>query len=272
MLIKQEGICFRKWPVKKAAAVILAVHGMGAHSERWDFMAKYLKAKKIAVYAIALRGFGEISGDKPGHVDSMDIYSKDIAVLKGIIKAENKGVPVFIAGESMGALIAHMTVLDFDSGYKGLIEIAPVYKDVMKMSLAKRANVAITGMFNPSKAIHMPFTAEELTRDNAVVKKIKADKREHRLASAGLLVQILLRELKVSLTEGRIHIPVLFLLAGKDMLGDTKYNLMLFDKIKAKKELHLYHDSYHALSIEKNRNEVFSDLYKWVKKILDSEF
>ena len=70
MLISKDSIYFRKWPVKNPKAVILAVHGMGAHSQRWEEMAKFLNLKKIAVYAVELRGFGDLR-QEPGYVKSM---------------------------------------------------------------------------------------------------------------------------------------------------------------------------------------------------------
>jgi alpha-beta hydrolase superfamily lysophospholipase len=266
MLINKNNIYFRKWLSPKSRAIVIAVHGMGGHSDRYALMAEFFKKKQISTYAIELRGYGELQGNNPGHVKSMNLYSEDIGVLKQIVKEENHNKPIFILGESMGAVVAHTTVVDFDRDYSGLIEIAPVYKDIMKISMGKRALIALTSLYNPAKGILMPFTTEELTRDKAIINKLNKDKRESKMASAGLLLGMMLREMKISLNEGKLHIPVLFMLAGHDMLGDTKYNMNLFKKIIADKELHFYKDSYHALTIEKNRNEVFKDIVGWINK------
>jgi alpha-beta hydrolase superfamily lysophospholipase len=265
MLISKDSIYFRKWPVKNLKAVILAVHGMGAHSQRWEEMAKFLNLKKIAVYAVELRGFGDLR-QEPGYVKSMGLYIKDIAVLKNIIKTENPGAPIFIMGESMGAVIAHMNVQEFDGDYKGLIEVSPVYQDVMDISPAKRAAIAFTAIFNPKKPVDMPFTAEMISRDPAIVKKLNSDKREIRVASAGLLLNILIYQLKIGAGLSKLKIPSLFLLAGSDKLGDVKFTQKLFGKMKNDREMELYKDSFHALTIDKNRKEVFTRLLEWIKK------
>ncbi len=270
MLINKNGIYYRKWQTKNSKAVILAVHGMGAHSERFAEMGNFFKTKRISVYALALRGFGELS-QRPGYVEAINIYYKDIAILKEIIKSENSKKPIFIIGESMGALIAHMTVLDCDSNYKGLIEVVPVYEDSMKISLMKKILIGFTALFIPAKPILMPFKSEELSRDVSILKRLKSDKREHRFASAGLLLGILLIQIKAMLNTAKIKIPVLFLLAGKDYLGKNSSSLKLFNKLKCDKEYHLYKDSFHALTIEKNRKQVFGDIYSWINNKLTKD-
>ncbi len=265
MLLNKNGVYYRKWAASNAKAVVLSVHGMGAQSERNTDMAAFLKIKKISTYAIELRGYGELA-QKPGYVKSMKVYSGDIAILKEIIKSENKGKPIFLLGESMGGVISHITVLDHDKDYAGLIEIVPVYLDNMKMSVMQKVAIAAAGIFSPEKPITMPFKTEQLTRDLGMVKKLNNDKREIKTASAGLLVSMLLNQLRAIGKPKGIKIPVLFLLAGKDMLGDVKFTMNFYNKLEADKEMKLYEDSYHSLTIEKNRKEVFKDIYEWIEK------
>ncbi len=267
MLKNKNGVFYRKWGTPDSKAAVLAVHGMGAHSERYKDMALFLNKKRISVYAIELRGYGELAGDKPGHVDSFKTYCGDIAGLKEIIKKENKGLPVFLLGESMGAVISHINILDYDADYAGLAESAPVYRDIMKISLLKRAAIALKAIIKPSEPVLMPFVSRELTRDPKVLEKLDSDPREHKYASAKLLLLMLFSQIRAVSRMSRIKTPVLLMAAGKDMLGDTGYTLKVFEKIKSPKTVKLYPDSYHALTIEKNRNEVFKDIYEWMEGI-----
>jgi alpha-beta hydrolase superfamily lysophospholipase len=263
MLINKNDVYFRKWVCKNSRAIILAIHGMGAHSERYMDMAKFLNSKKISTYSIALRGYGELFEKKCYRIKD---FCNDIKKLKEIIIKENPGKPIFILGESMGALIAHVNVMQYDNNFSGIIEIAPVYKDIMKINLLNRIKIAFLSILFPNSLIKMPFKTEELTRDKKMIFKLTKDKRETRVASAGLLLDILLNQIKVALFIKKIKLPVLFLLAQKDMLGDTNYNIKLFNKLNCDKELKAYKDSYHALTIEKNRKVVFKDIYNWIKK------
>lgn len=264
MLINQHGIHYRKWQVKKPKAVFLAVHGMGASSGRWEEMVKFFKPKKIGLYAIELKGFGDLAGSNPGHVPDMAMYNLDIATLKDIIMKENPKAPVLMIGESMGAVIAHTHMTDFDPVFAGVVEVVPVYNDVMAISIGKKVVIALTALFSPSKPIAMPFKSEELSRDLKIVEKLKKDKREHRFASAGLLLGMLQRQLKVIFNPGLMKTPCLMLLAGQDKLNDTRFAAKLFEKFKCEKKMILYQDAYHALTIEKNRKEIYADIFKWV--------
>ncbi len=266
MLKEKEGVYYRKWAVKNPKIIILAVHGMGAHSGRWEAFAKFMNKNKISVYAPELPGHGEIAGDKPGQVKNLDVYEKIVVKLLDIMKKENKGAKAVLCGESMGGLIAHLTMLDYSPDFAGLIEVVPVYKDVMKISLAKRIKIAITSIFNPSYTVQMPYTVKDLTHAADTVKKLEKDKREHRLACAGLLISILLGQLKAISNPSGIKIPVLFLVAGMDNLGDSKFTLKFFEKLKADKECKYYENDYHSLTIEKNKEEIFKDMLSWIKK------
>jgi esterase/lipase len=167
----------------------------------------------------------------------------------------------------MGAMISHMTVLKYDSDYKGLVEIAPVNKDIMNLNTLK---IAITAIFKPKQSVLMPFKTEDLTRDKIMGKKLNKDKREIKTASAGLLLGIGIRQLVIPMTIKKIKIPLLMVLAGKDSLGSTPYNIKLFNKFTCDKHLKVYQNSYHALTIDKNREEVFKGIYEWMsKKISD---
>ena len=264
MLKQYEGVHYRDWKVTDAKAAVLMVHGMGAHSGRWDYLAARLNAEKISGYGIELQGFGELSVGKIGHVDTMKIYHESLLMLKKLMNSENPGKPVFILGESMGGLIATTQVLSYDHDFSGFVAIVPAYKDALKISGPDRAKIFLQSIFNPSHPVKMPFVSEELTRDPDILAKIKADPREHRMASAGLLKDNLLEQAGVMLNISKIRVPVLMLLAGKDMLVDTSFAAELFKKIKTDKKYIVYPDSLHALTIEKNREEVFGDIIKWI--------
>jgi alpha-beta hydrolase superfamily lysophospholipase len=264
MLKQYEGVYYADWPAAGAKAAVLMVHGMGAHSGRYAYLAERLIAEKISGYAIELQGFGELSGGKIGHVDSMRKYHESLSKLKKLVNAENPGKPVFILGESMGGLIATTQALVYDHDFIGLVAIAPAYRDVLKISGPDRLKIFLQSIFNSAHAVKMPFVSEELTSDPGILAKIKADPKEHRMASASLLKDNLLEQLGIMLNIHNIKVPVLMLLAGKDMLVDTAFAIELFKKIKTDKKYIVYPDSLHALTIEKNREEVFGDIVKWI--------
>ncbi len=264
MLKQYKDVYYIDWTIPDAKAAVLMIHGMGGQSRRYTDLAERLNAGKIGGYAIELEGFGELAGEKKGHIDSMKKYHLAINTLKELVLSENPGKPIFILGESMGGLIATTQVLSYDSDYRGLISIAPAYKDVLKISLLRRVKIFIASLVDKTKGITMPFVNEELTSDPDILAKLKADPKEHKIASASLLKDNLMESLNIVANMGKMKIPVLMLLAGRDMLVDTPFAIKLFKKIKSDKKYILYPDSLHALTIERNREEVFKDIMRWI--------
>jgi alpha-beta hydrolase superfamily lysophospholipase len=264
MLVKSEGVFYREWTVRDPRAVMIMVHGMGAHSDRFKYFAERANAAGISVYAPELKGFGENIGFEKGDVESISEYHDSIRALR-LIAGKQSG-RVFLGGESMGGLIVTVHILKYDADYSGLIAIVPAFKDVFKINNADRAGIFINSIFNRHAQVEMPFTGEMLTHDPIILEHLHQDGLEHRLASAYLLKELLFEQLYVSANIKNLNVPVLMLCSGNDMLVDTEHSMKLFTRIKAPKELKVYERLFHALTIEDGREEVFRDILEWVKK------
>ena len=263
----KSGILYYKWVSKDPAKVFLLVHGMGAHSERWKFFAEHLLKKNISSYSLELRGFGQTT-DYKGHIDSLDTYYKDIARLVEIIKVENPGKKIILAGESMGGLIGFEFFLKHPKDTDALVCFSPAFANNMKLDYP---GVILPLLYNSKKQNVMPFTSAMCTRDTEYQKVMDADPREHRFATSSLLLQILFAQMRSTLFACKIEKPVLFLLAGddKDKLVDPKASKAVFKRMKGdNKKLIQYSDMLHALSIEAGREKVFEDIIEWIKEML----
>ncbi|MBL7158450.1 MAG: alpha/beta fold hydrolase [Candidatus Omnitrophica bacterium] len=261
----KSGILYREWTASDPEAVFLLVHGLGGHSERWKSLADFFLKKNISSYAIELRGFGETK-ELRGHVDSFKIYSNDILALRGIIEIENKDKKIFLIGESMGALLAFLLVPGEEDLFSGLICISPAFASRLNSSTLYYVKIFLSLFYNPKKQFTIPFTSEMCTRDPDCRKKMDDDKREHRLASSKLIFEIAKAQIKSAFLRKKIDIPLLFLLAGKDMLVNSEASRRLFKTIRAQdKTLLEYPGMYHALSVDAERAKVFQDMSGWVR-------
>jgi len=257
---------YKKWTTNNPDSVLLLVHGMGAHSARWNFLADFFIKNNISSYSIELKGFGETPGLK-GHIDSFKIYYKDILELLEIIKKENPGKNVFLLSESMGSLIAFMMAIKHPSLFDGLICISPAFANGMKIEIPDTIKMVMAAIYNPKKQFTIPFNSQMCTRDVEYQKIMDSNPLEHRLASARLLINIIFEQIRSNLLKNKINIPVLFLLAGKDMLVSPKASRAIFKGLKINdKTLIEYPEMYHALSIELGREKVFQDILDWIKK------
>jgi alpha-beta hydrolase superfamily lysophospholipase len=269
MLKKYMDIAYRQWKVKKPKGVFVLVHGMGGTSDRYKYFAAYFMKKGYSGYSMDLPGFGELAGENKGHVDKLATYHKHIEQMKEVAVDENPGKPVFLLGESMGGLIVASHVINYDEGYNGVIAIVPAFNDVFSFTIGERLGILIKSIVNPKYPVEMPFKEEDLTTDKRVISDLHKNKLEHRFASAGLLRRLMMEQLfNIDVKIKNLRIPILMLLSGRDHLVDEKFNEKMFRKIRSDKELKIYENSLHALTIEKNRMEVFKDIIKWTDKHL----
>ena len=265
--IETPDILYYKWAVQNPDAVFLLVHGMGAHSGRWGFLADWFLKQNISSYSLELKGFGEAPGVR-GHIDSLSIYYRDILKLADKIREENPGKKVMLLAESMGGLIAFMTAALYPGSFDGLIAISPAFANGMKISPLTMLDMVTAMLYNQKKQFKMPFNAQMCTVDGEYRKVMDADPREHRFATSRLLWEILVAQLKSGFVKDKIKIPVLFLFAGKDYLVNTGPGIKMFKSLKTdRKKMIEYPEMQHALSIEKDRDKVFSDILEWISSV-----
>lgn len=260
-------ILYRQWEVTDPKAVLLLVHGMGAHSARWNFLADYFKAKGFACYAIELKGYGATPDRPRGHIDSFNIYYRDILKLNDIIKKDSPGRPVFLLAESMGGLIAFMMACQYPDKFAGQILISPAFQNGMKFQLSAYLTLISQIFVNPKKTVDMPFTSAMCTRDLDYQKVMDNNPDESRVASLKMLINILFAQMAALKLAKTLQVPSLFLIAGKDYLVNEKAGRQLFKNLQLKdKTLIEYPEMLHALSIDLGREKVFADIFNWLSK------
>ena len=262
----KRDILYRQWGCSSPRAAILLVHGLGGHSNNWEFLANFLAEHGISSYSIELKGFGKTEGIK-GHIDSLNTYIKDVRRLYNIIKKDHARQSVFIAGESMGGLIGFLTVIKKPRLFRGLVCISPGFASRMKFSLMEYFKMVSARFYNSRKQFVMPFTNEMCTRDPECKKIMDNDTLEHKLATPKLLQSILLGQLSSNLLKHKVRTDTLFLLAGSDTFVSSDASKKIFKGIKFEhKEIIEYPEMRHSLTMELGREKVFSDLLRWLEK------
>jgi alpha-beta hydrolase superfamily lysophospholipase len=265
----EAGLFYRCWPSNDTQAALLFVHGIGAHSARWDFAGEYFAARGYAGYALELKGFGQTPERPRGHIDSFNAYYRDILTLRKLIAKELPGKPIFLFGESMGSLISFLTAALYPNKFAGQILISPAFANGMKFPISAYLELLFFLLFDRQHQIKMPFTSAMCTRDPAYQQIMENNPDELRTASVKTLINVMLAQLQVKAAAKKITIPTLYLLSGKDYLVDGNFNKKLIPTlpIKGQKVIE-YPEMLHALSIDLEREKVFFDTENWLKEQL----
>ncbi|HPB68640.1 MAG TPA: alpha/beta fold hydrolase, partial [Candidatus Omnitrophota bacterium] len=262
----RTNVMYRKWGPPSPKVAVLCVHGLGGHSGRWGFLGEALAQKNMACYAVELKGFGEAEGLK-GHVDSFQIYFDDIRALRAIIKNDHPRGKVFLAGESFGGLLAFLLAVSDPGVCDGLICLSPAFKSRLKFPARVYASMIFCCLFHPRKQFTVPFCAPMCTRDTDYQKVMDGDQREHRFATARFLANSLAAQIRSQFLKGRLSLPTLFLLAGRDVMVDPGASLGIYKSLNVKdKTIVRYPEMAHALSIDRGREKVFEDIAAWLEE------
>jgi len=265
--IPESNVLYRAWTVANPQACLLLVHGMGAHSARWEALAAYFTGKNFSSYAIELKGFGATPERPRGHISSFNIYYQDILKLLSLIKKENPDKKVFIVGESMGGLISFILSCLNPDKFSGQVLISPAFKNGMKFPPASYLTLLTNFLTNSQKVIDMPFTSAMCTRDSDYQKVMDNNPDELRVASVKILLEILVAQMRAGALLKKLSVPTLFLLAGKDYLVDAEASRKTFSRLPLIDKLILeYPTMHHALSIELEKETVYNDVHEWIKR------
>ena len=116
------------------------------------------------------------------------------------------------------------------------------------------------------------FDAGMFTRDKVMAKRINSDPLELRAFTAKFYQSILKAMIFVGMMPWRIRLPVFEILGGNDLMVDAKAGEKYFRKIRSRdKTLKWYPEMYHALYVDKDREQVFRDIVDWVGEKLREE-
>jgi len=259
-------ISYRKWDSARTRAVILLIHGLGAHTGRWEAMAEFFRDKGVTSYAAE---FGDV--DKPdalayrsGHFKN---YFKGIESIHNSIKKDYPSSPIFLAGESMGALISFLFAASNPGLFNGLICISPAFENRYRVTFRDFFRMFTPLLYNPEKTHHVPFDSSLCTRDGDYINRMKEDPGEHRLITSKLILELLLAEMYARLIKQEIKIPMLFLIAGEDKIVDIWASKRVFERtIAGDKRLVEFPGMYHALSIDIGKEKVFEEISDWMER------
>jgi len=260
---------FRRWDASPAPAspkaVFLLVHGLGAYSARWNFLAGHLAERGFASYAVELRGFGRTPERPRGHIGSFRVCDRDILELRDIIGKDFPGRKVFLLGESMGGLLAFNLACRNADKFAGQVLIAPAFKNGMKFPPSVYLKLVAFLLVKPTMTVDLPFTSEMVSRDADYRAIMNANPDEIRVASLKCLFNFLPDQAGSGKLAKKLAVPTLFLIPGVDLLVDERAGRKMFQKLPlADKTLLEYPDMLHGLSIDLGREKVFKDILDWI--------
>ncbi|MEU6511186.1 lysophospholipase [Streptomyces sp. NPDC046942] len=118
-------VAVREWPHPAPRYLALVVHGYGEHAGRYDGLAARLTGHGAAVYAPDHVGHGRSAGERVVIEDFEDVVT-DVHAVADLARSAHPGLPLVLAGHSMGGLIAARYAQRYGAELSALILSGPV--------------------------------------------------------------------------------------------------------------------------------------------------
>ena len=251
-------------PADSPKAVLVIVHGLKDHSDRYGALADQAVQHGYAVYAFDLRGHGKSAGDRVT-IDSFDDYLGDLDKVLAQVRTREPGKPIFLFGHSMGGCIVTLYTLRNKPNLKGLILSGPALKPGDDVSRFLIASTHVVSAVAPGLPV-MELPNANFSRDAQTV----ADMDKDPLVTQGKGPAHTAAELLDAMDEidskmEQLQVPLLDMHGTQDKLTNPEGSKELVKRAgSTDKTLKLYDGLYHDLLHEPERAQVMADVLAWM--------
>lgn len=259
------------WVRESCRGVLVCVHGMGGAGEQ--FLPLGDKLREFSVYAQNLRGQGldHITSQRGATLNVIQQH-RDITVFLSAIRAQHPHKPIFLIGESMGALLSASYVAGYPNvEIQGLIMAVPVVElarpvpNLLKQIIRRLANLFPRMKLHPALFVNNTAKMLPLTRDRDYQELLQKKPFYLRTFTLKFLSELGdLIDASSKLTRS-IQKSCLVLAAGQDCFVKVHQIQTWFDQIAAiDKSIRIYPEAYHLLWHDWDRDQVLADIEAWL--------
>ncbi|AKN30465.1 lipase [Clostridium carboxidivorans P7] len=250
--------------VDSAKAVVVIVHGLCEHLERYNYFTKKLNDFGYTVYRFDNRGHGKSGGER-GYVESFQDFFKDADKVVDMALEENKGLPVFMFGHSMGGFITAGYGMKYKNKLKGQILSGAAITEPHAFKDLKKDNY-----FEKHPREKSPNAlAKFICRDENVVKDYDNDPLVLKETNIKLLGEAFIKGSKwISENVKNYEYPCLILHGEMDRIVKNEASKWMFSNIHSDdKSIKIYPKCYHEILSEKEeKDDVIEDIHKWIEE------
>lgn len=246
-------------------AVLLIVHGLKDHSQRYATLAESLSNRGFAVASFDLRGHARSEGRR-AWVRRFTQYLDDLDTVLNMLRQEFPSTTWFLFGHSMGGAIVTRFVLERRPALAGFVLSAPALKPPDSVSRVAIAFTKLLSAIAPGAAVFRTSNAD-FSRDPAVVAAMDADPLIYQKpAPARTAAELLVTMDRIRSNLSGVTSPFIALHGTADRLANPAGSQALRDgAASTDKTLRLYPGLFHDLLHEPEHATVVADLTGWLE-------
>lgn len=283
-----------RWvPEGKVVCILQIVHGMAEYIERYEEFAQFMGEQGILVTGEDHLGHGKSVPEEGtcGYFCEQDpatVVVRDVHRLKKLTQEEYPGIPYVILGHSMGSYILRNYLCRYGTGIQGAILCGTGFVPAALANFAL-AVAGLQGLFlgqkhvsklidkllfgSYNKRVEQPNSSWDwLCSNPEAVEKYEKDPMCGFVFTVNgfkTLFSLLSRLKEDNLKNMPLDLPVYFIAGEEDPVGDygegVKKSYESFAGLGMKKlSIKLYPGDRHELLNEKDRQQVYQEIYPWL--------
>ncbi len=277
---------------REPVGIVQISHGMCEYIERYEPLAEYLCERGVVLCGNDHLGHGATapSAEEYGFFaeeDGVRYLISDLHKMTTLVKQEFPSLPLFLVGHSMGSFLARAYLTRYGEELQGAIIVGtsggnPLLKTAIR--LADRAAKKHGGHYRSNRLNRLAFQTyndrterrtdyDWLCKDIFVVDRYIANERCTFVFTAAGFRDLFTVLDEVSDKEWAENcpkdLPMLLMAGEEDPVGDygkgvRKVACRLIDAQVTDLSLRMYPDCRHEIFNEPEKEEIFSDLYRWM--------
>lgn len=246
-------------------AIVLIVHGLGEHQDRYIHVAEELNAAGFSCFTYDIRGHG-ISEGKRGYIPSYEQLLDDLNIIIDYL-ANKIEVPVVLYGHSMGGnIVANFILRRKRDEIKAVIISSPWLKLKMKIQFLELLLGKIMSMIWPGFIRNSNLNPHFFSHDQEVVRQYIEDPKVHGKITPGLFFGHRKAGLWALEHAHQLDIPLLLMQSESDEIVSPAASQKFAEKTGA--TFKLWEGMYHEPHNEVEKEKVLNLVVDWIKEQL----
>lgn len=249
-------------PGESTRAVVILVHGLGEHINRYKHWAAKFKSSGFGFLGVDLPGHGQSEGRR-GIIKNYSLTDEMIDILLTTCKRTFPGCPIYLYGHSLGGGLVLDYLVRKNPKIKGAIVTSPWLRLTFEPARSKVIMASLLKNLIPGFTQGSGLNTSHLSHDEEVIKKYIEDPLVHGKISISLFNEAM-NAAKYALNHAsELRVRTLLMHGSDDRITSPEGSREFADKSNLV-SLKIWEGSYHEIHNEPFSDEVFKYILNWI--------